>query len=382
LSATHTWHIITGEYPPNEGGVADYTRLVALGLVAHGDRVHVWAPAVTDGEPVEAGVEVHRLPCGFGPRTLDALGRGLAAAGPGQLLVQYVPQGFGMRGMNLPFCVWLFERRRAGITIMFHEVAVALGWQQSMRHNVIGAVNHAMAFALTRAARRCFVGAAGWEPRLRALAPAQADISWLPVPSNVPVVDDPPGVRALRKTLVGRGGKILGHFGTARETWIAAQLAAVVPPLLRERRNAAFLLVGRDSLDLRASVLARAPELHARVHATGPLAPADLSRHLSACDVMLQPYTDGVSTRRGSLMAALAHRRPVVTSASAFSEPLWSQSDAVALVNIGDVTATGAAVAHLMDDAGERTRLGAAAGALYAERFDLPHTIAALREGG
>jgi glycosyltransferase involved in cell wall biosynthesis len=382
LSVAHTWHIITGEYPPNPGGVADYTRLVALGLAAHGDGVHVWAPTVADdGVQAEAGVEVHRLPGGFGPRTLDALGRGLASAGAGQILVQYVPQGFGMRGMNLPLCVWLFERRRAGITIMFHEVAVALRWQQLLRHNVIGAVNRAMAFALTRAARRCFVGAAAWEPLLRSLAPAEAAISWLPVPSNVPVVDDQAGVRALRKMLAARGGKILGHFGTARETWIADRLGAVVPALLRERSNIVFLLVGHDSPDLRGRVLAHAPELHLRVHATGPLAPADVSRYLNACDVMLQPYDDGVSTRRGSMMAALAHRRPVVTTTCASTEPLWSESGAVVLVDIGDEMAMSAAVAHLMDDAGERTRLKAAAGALYAQRFDLGHTIAALRAG-
>jgi glycosyltransferase involved in cell wall biosynthesis len=382
LSATHTWHIVTGEYPPDPGGVSDYTRLVALGLAARGDGVHVWAPAVADdGAQAEAGVEVHRLPGGFGPRTLDALSRGLAGAGAGQILVQYVPQGFGMRGMNLPFCVWLFERRRAGITIMFHEVAVALGRQQPLRHNVIGAVNRAMAFALTRAARRCFVGAAAWEPLLRSFAPTEVAISWLPVPSNVPVVDDQAGMRALRKALAAKGGKILGHFGTARETWIAERLGAVVPALLRERPNAVFLLIGHDSPDLRGRVLAHAPELHLRVHATGLLAPVDVSRHLNACDVMLQPYDDGVSTRRGSMMAALAHRRPVVTTAGASTEPLWSESGAVALVDVGDVTAMKAAVAHLMDDAAERTRLRAAAGALYAMRFDLAHTIAALREG-
>ena len=44
-----TWHIITGEYPPNPGGVADYTQLVALGLAAHGDSVHVWAPRGSNG---------------------------------------------------------------------------------------------------------------------------------------------------------------------------------------------------------------------------------------------------------------------------------------------------------------------------------------------
>ena len=311
---------------------------------------------------------------------LAALGRGLDAAGPGNILVQYVPQGFGMKGMNLPLCLWLFARRRVGITIMFHEVAVALGWQQSMRHNVIGVVNLAMAFVLSRAARRCLVSAAAWEARLRVFAPAGVAISWLPVPSNVPVVDDPAGVRALRKTQTGGDGMVLGHFGSAREAWTAAQLAAVVPPLLRESPEAAFLLVGRESLELRSRLLAGAPELEARIHASGPLAPADASRHLGACDLMLQPYADGVSTRRTSIMAALAHGRPVVTTSGIFTEALWKQSGAVALVDSGDIGAMRAALTHLMDDAGERARLGAAAGAVYAQRFDIAHTIAALRE--
>jgi glycosyltransferase involved in cell wall biosynthesis len=375
------WHIISPEYPPQAGGVADYTRLVALGLAAHGDRVHVWAPAVTGAEPADAGIEVHRLPGGFGPRSLAAFGRALDAVGPGQMLVQYVPQGYGVKGMNLPLCLWLFARRRVGITVMFHEVAVALGRQQSMRHNVIGVVNLAMAFVLAHAARRCFAAAAAWEPRLRLLAPAGTAISWLPVPSNVPVVDDPAGVLAVRKTLMVEGGVVLGHFGTARESWIAAQLTAVVPSLLRERPDAAFLLIGRDSPDLRSRLFAGTPELHGRVRATGPLAPTDLSRHLGACDLMLQPYADGVSTRRGSMMAALAHGRPVVTTSGTFTEPLWRQSGALALADTGDLAAMRAALAHLMDDAGERKRLGAAASELYTRCFDIAHTIAALREG-
>jgi glycosyltransferase involved in cell wall biosynthesis len=179
---------------------------------------------------------------------------------------------------------------------------------------------------------------------------------------------------------MGESGAVLGHFGTAREPWIAERLAAVVPPLLRARPAVAFLMLGHDSLEMRSRLLAVAPGLHARVRASGPLAPEDLSRHLGACDVMLQPYGDGASTRRTSLMAGLAHCRPVLTTSGVLTEPLWRQSGAVALVDAGDAAAMGVALAHLIDDAGERARLGAAAGALYAQRFDIAHTIAALRE--
>ena len=37
------WAIITGEYPPDPGGVSDYTYLVATHLADAGDEVHVCA---------------------------------------------------------------------------------------------------------------------------------------------------------------------------------------------------------------------------------------------------------------------------------------------------------------------------------------------------
>jgi glycosyltransferase involved in cell wall biosynthesis len=376
----NTWHIIAPEYPPARGGVADYTRLVAHGLAARGARVHVWAPATGAAEESDGGIELHRLPGRFGPRALAALGRGLNAAGPGHILVQYVPQGFGMRAMNLPFCLWLYTRRRAGITIMFHEVALALTRGQRLRHNVIALANRAMAFVLVRAARRSLVAAAGWEGLLRPLAPAGCVIKWLPVPSNVPVVDDPEGVRAVRRSLAVEGGIVLGYFGTARETWSTGTLAAVLPQMLRERPGVTLLLLGRDGFVQRERILATAPELSPQVRATGPLGPDALSFHLSACDLMLQPYGEGVSTRRGSMMAALAHRRAVVTTSGVLTEPLWEQRRAVALAPAAEPAALGLMVTRLIDDAGERARLARAAGALYAERFDLAHTLAALAE--
>ncbi|HLK86443.1 MAG TPA: glycosyltransferase [Candidatus Binataceae bacterium] len=373
------WHIVTCEYPPQPGGVADYTRQVARGLAAGGDRVHVWAPFSSEADD-ENGVQVHRLPGRFDSGSLAALGRGISVAGPGRILVQYVPQGYGMRGMNLPMCVWLFERRRAGITIMFHEVAVPFSRNQPRRHNLIGAVQRAMAFVLMRTANRCLISTSAWEPKLRALGGAQMPIALAPVPSNVPLIDDGAGVRALRGALAaGGGGAIIGHFGTARERWTAECLAATVPEVLRDRPGATFVLIGRDSLDLRNRVLAHAPELHERVRATGPLALDDISRHLSACDVLWQPYADGASTRRTSLMAALAHGRAVLTTAGELTEPLWHESGAVALADVGDAAACGAALAHLAEDAAQRARMGAAAAALYAQRFELRHTIDALR---
>ena len=43
-SSADSWHLLTGEYPPQPGGVADYTQQLARALSESGKQVHVWAP--------------------------------------------------------------------------------------------------------------------------------------------------------------------------------------------------------------------------------------------------------------------------------------------------------------------------------------------------
>ena len=136
----NAWHLITGEYPPQPGGVSDYTRLVAIELARAGDDVNVWAPACDFADPIDEGVEVHRLPGHFGPRAIALLDRELNW-NPGRILVQYVPHAFGFKAMNFPFALWLYARRRTNITVMFHEVAYPVAASQPLKHNLLGAGN-------------------------------------------------------------------------------------------------------------------------------------------------------------------------------------------------------------------------------------------------
>src|ERR1017187_5912572 len=99
--AAPAWHIFTGEYPPAPGGVADYARSVARMLAAAGDDVHVWAPAPSGPLTEDPGVRLHPLRGGYAPRGLVALSRAFRREpSPRRVLVQYVPQAFGMKGMN------------------------------------------------------------------------------------------------------------------------------------------------------------------------------------------------------------------------------------------------------------------------------------------
>src|SRR5207247_1260480 len=73
------------------------------------------------------------------------------------------------------------------------------------------------------------------------------------------------------------------------------------------------LLLGDRSDAICRALTSAHPSLAGRLFATGRLTAGDVSRHVAACDLMLQPYPDGISSRRTSAMVALAHGRAIVT---------------------------------------------------------------------
>jgi glycosyltransferase involved in cell wall biosynthesis len=77
---------------------------------------------------------------------------------------------------------------------------------------------------------------------------------------------------------------------------------------------------------------------------------------------------------------ALAHARPTVTTVGPQTEPLWLSSRAVALAPGPDVDSLLGTLDRILRDEAERTRMGAAARALYNERFDVRNLISTLRK--
>lgn len=372
------WAILTGEYPPTPGGVSDYTRLVATALAEAGDEVHVWAPGEPDAAD-DARVTVHRVPDHFGLRSLRRLDADLLRLDPRRvrILVQYVPHAYGWKAMNLPFCLWLSGRWRKRFEVMFHEVSYPVSAGQPWKHNLLGHVNRRMARMIHYAAARSWVAIPAWEDLLRRLAPGRSvPFEWLPVPSNLSVVRDPARVAAVRTRHAPRGGPLVGHFGTfAKST--SQILKGVLPRLLCRRPDLSALFIGRGSGAFAAELSREHPNLAQRVWATGGLEPESISIHLQACDVFLQLYPDGASTRRTSLMAALAHGKPVVANRGTHTESVPLQSGVRLVEN--EAEAQVRAVEALLENAVARDQLSAAATALYERRFDLRHTVATLR---
>jgi hypothetical protein len=368
------WHIVTGEYAPVCGGVADYTHGLACALAVAGDVVHVWAPGAALTE--DPGVHVHPLPNGYGRAGLRALSIALGrSASTTRVLVQYVPHAFGLRGVNVPFCAAIAALRGVEVWVMFHEVALPWAPARRWRANIAASLTRLMANLLAARADRVLVSIPLWEPILHQVAPLwKGGTTWLPIPSNMPLHASDSAREAVRASLrLVPGAQVIGHFGGYGSLY-ASFLAQALRQLLEKDPGRVALLVGRGG---EAFVRTMERALRDRMIATGEIEADRVAAHLTACDVMIQPYPDGISTRRTSAMAGLALGVPTVTNDGVTTEPLWRDERAVALAP--SIDAVGDTAEALLASPALAATLGAKGRELHARRFALARTVETLR---
>ena len=318
-----SWHLITCEYPPDVGGISDHTAQLASGLAAAGDEVHVYCPG--DERPASGAVHVHagarrvsRLRTCGGPisRSMRARARGAWSSSGCRTA------SGGGRSTWASASGWRVAPVRAiCVDVVVHEPYLDFGWGP-LRHLAMAVVHRLMTAVLLRAADRVWISTPAWESRLRpyALGPRHRDA----VAARARLRDHrerrPPTASRLSPPWAGRWSAISAPTATAVAALLEERLAGVMEGASRP----ALLLLGAGGEAFATRLLGRHPQWRGRVHAPGYLSPDLLDAHLTACDVLMQPYPDGITVRRTSAMAALARGRAVVTTTGHLTEPLWA----------------------------------------------------------
>lgn len=363
------WHLVTPEFPPLMGGVSEHSRVLADAAVQRGHEVHVWTR--TGALPLPS-VQVHTTLGEFGPPDLARTDVELERfPGPREILVQWVPHGFGYRGMNVHFPRWIASRAAKGdrVDVMVHEPFVDY-FGGSLTQPARAIVQRYMTRTVLRPARRVWMSIPGWEARLAPMLADASSLRVLPVPGTIPVDRSPASVAGIRARLLGPAKWLVGYFGTGGP-YAESALQLAVRDLSARRTDIAFVCIGRGSEDVAARV--------GSCSSTGALGLTELSHHLSACDLLIQPYVDGVSGRRTTTISALEHGVPVVTTFGALSEPYWQEADGVAVVPASSPEKLANAIDRLLSaERNASARTGAAA--MYQARFAPDVALAPLFE--
>jgi glycosyltransferase involved in cell wall biosynthesis len=215
------------------------------------------------------------------------------------------------------------------------------------------------------------------ERRLTDLDPPISHLRRIPIGSNIPCSLPPDFERAAERAHwdVEPNDLLLGYFGFLNESKGGETLIRALGLLVEEGLPAHLLKIGGRVGTSDPTNRAYADEveglitdldLEERVHWTGYVTPEAVSASLCATDVCVLPYRDGVSFRRGSLLACLAHGRAIVTTRPTVALPEIRDGETMLLAEPEDPASLAHAVKRVASDAQLQARLEARAKTLAA----------------
>lgn len=302
------------------GGVGAYTAALAQALLALGLDVSVvtsrqaetkrqWAP----------GIPVYPIIGRWDWRIWRQLPALAQQIGAGWLHVQYQTAAFAMNpAINLAPELWR-RGRRLSVAWTYHDLLPPYLWPKAgVRLRRWITLRPAQTSHLVIATN------AGDYQQLAALQRSSTLLK-IPIGSNIAVHACAPAERQAERARRGYGAEtlVIGYFGFLNRSKGGLTLVRTLHELVQQGLDAHLLMIGErvGASDLTNDAYLQAVEaliatlgLPERVQWTGHLDDAGVSAALHLVDLLLMPYNDGASLRRGTLMAGLAHGCAIVTT--------------------------------------------------------------------
>jgi glycosyltransferase involved in cell wall biosynthesis len=361
--------LVTGEFPPMQGGVGDYTRQVAEGLAEQGCSVQVLTSV--RGGPVE-GLDVVPQVDRWDWGCWRLLYRAIARYRPEVVHIQYQAAAYGLHP-----AINLFPRRlrlvrdRPGTVVTFHDLKVPYLFPKA------GPLRRWVVTELARSSDAAITTNRDDFEELGRRLPAAPGL--IPIGSNIqprlPEGYDRDAWRA--RYGAAPGDLLLCFFGFINDRKGVDTLLHAVRLLAEEDgvANPRLLMIGGQtgtSDPTNVAYLAQIQQLIARlglrerIQWTGYVEAEEVSAAFASADLCVLPFRDGVSFLHGTLHAALVHGMPIVTTRPRLALPELIHGENVFLVPPQDPPSLAEAIRSLARAPALRRALGEGALALSA----------------
>ena len=293
---------ITPDYPPDRGGVSDHSSAMVNVLRGAGHDVLVCS------RPQERPF-----------RRLDA---DLVEYRPSLVVLAYVPNGYAPRtGGIAPALTWwsvgLRRRLNCRAILLAHEVSLPAVYHWRHRELKLAALGMAQVAQFSLLASdfdTVLFSNLGTRRALARRIPRLANrFHTLRICSNIPYHSSADPRAELSASGCFVPGPTILFFGTGHQSVLFEYVERAFTAILKVEPTAGLVIVGMSPEklhELRPSLAA----LGTRVRALGYVEAPQVSLWLQVATLVLAPLVEGVSARKGTVMAALQHGQAVVTT--------------------------------------------------------------------
>ncbi|MBN1964526.1 MAG: glycosyltransferase family 4 protein [Anaerolineae bacterium] len=350
---------ITGEYPPMQGGVGAFTQELSRHLTALGHEVFIFTDHRAANGQANGYNHVTADAHSWGWGTLSRIRRWAQAHRLEIVNIQYQAAAFNMAAFVHILPVRLDNVR---VVTTFHDLLVPYLFPKA------GPLRYQAVLTLARSSDGVIVTNHGDQERLSSER-SIASLRHIPIGSNINPTPPPDYNRAVWRAALGfqPNDIVVGYFGFLNASkGIEALLQG-----LRIARNGGqpvklLMIGGRTGTSDPANVVyAREVDemvedlgLLEHITWTGFVDSTAVSGHLMASDMIALPYRDGVSYRRGSLMAALAHGCTIITTYPQVNIPELASGQAMRLIPPDSPSALAIAIEDLAENPDLRATMG------------------------
>ena len=311
--------IITGEYPPMDGGVGAYTQILAYEMSRMGHQIEILTRQISGETENNSNVTVRKAIKGkWGWRSTEEIARWTAKYAPDAVIIQFQTAAYDMH----PAIHWVpsaLRRQSVPSIVTFHDLRVPYLFPKAgrVRRWIVNKLAHDADGVICTDSEDFDILKA--DKRVRRLVR-------IPIGSNISPRDTNQTMRdEVRRELSIRPSQLLvGYFGFVSQSKGVGVLLDALARLIASGLDAHLVMIGGHAAEVDNQMSAYQSEvmedirhkyLDQRVHWTGFAPESQIGNWLSGCDIIALPFLDGVSLRSGTLMAALAHGKAIVTTA-------------------------------------------------------------------
>lgn len=354
--------LVCGSYPPKVCGVADYTIALARALVAQGVDTEIWTSVGMDEQAVPK-VSARAVFLGWGVKDVRGLLPQISIAQPDIVHIQFPAEiyhgAFGVHVLPL-----LLNRMKIPVITTLHEYCRA---PRGGRAKQILNILFSRSVIVTNEQDELLVGRWGG-----------GKVRRIPIGSNIPVLSSPDGSTPILEICgIEPNAQFFLFFGFARQ---GKGIETLLEAFSRVRSSEINMLFAgqppeqeyRNEMDS----LCKDLNIQDRVKWAGYQPPELVSLLFSACKAAVLPFEDGATERRGSLLAAIAHQVPVVTTRGPFTPEMFRDGINMSIAESLKAEELAENMQMILDDPGYADNLRQGAKALAAE-FDWNNIAAA-----